>query len=81
MKREDKRPRLSDLRESGSIDQDADLVIFIHREEPLKNKKCEIPDGVAEIIIGKQRNDPADTVQLAFLKEYTRFENLSYVMV
>jgi replicative DNA helicase len=81
MKREDKRPRLSDLRESGSIEQDADLVIFIHREDAFKNKKNRVPDGVAEIIIAKQRNGPIDTIKLAFLKEYTRFEDLSYVMV
>jgi len=81
MKREDKRPRLSDLRESGSIEQDADVVIFIHREDAFKNKKNRVPDGVAEIIIAKQRNGPTDTIKLAFLKDYTRFEDLSYVMV
>jgi len=80
MKREDKRPRLSDLRESGSIEQDADIVIFIHREDALK-KRDQGHDGTAEIIIGKQRNGPTDTVQLAFLRQYTRFENLSHVMV
>jgi replicative DNA helicase len=81
MKREDKRPRLSDLRESGSIEQDADLVIFVHREDAFGNKKHRVPDGVAEIIIAKQRNGPIDTIKLAFLKEYTRFDDLSYVMV
>lgn len=76
-----RRPRLSDLRESGSIEQDADLVIFVHREDAFGNKKNRVPDGVAEIIIAKQRNGPTDTIKLAFLKDYTRFEDLSYVMV
>jgi len=80
MKRNDQRPRLSDLRESGSLEQDADIVIFIHREDALK-KRDQAHDGTADIIIGKQRNGPTDTVRLAFLKEYTRFENLSPVMI
>ena len=63
------RPRLSDLRESGSIEQDADLVIFLHREGAFGNKKNRVPDGVAEIIIAKQRNGPTDTIKLAFLKD------------
>jgi replicative DNA helicase len=68
------RPQLSDLRESGSIEQDADLVLFIYREEIYR--ATEENKGLAEIIIGKQRNGPIGSVQLAFLKEFSRFENL-----
>ena len=82
--RDDKRPRIADLRESGALEQDADVVIFIHREEVFKGKKCKgketvaIKEGVADIIVSKQRNGPTVTVQLAFLKAYTRFENLAH---
>ncbi len=69
------RPRLSDLRESGQIEQDADLVAFIYREEV--SKPTEQNRGRAEIIIEKQRNGPTDTVHLAFLSKYTCFENLA----
>jgi replicative DNA helicase len=69
------RPQLSDLRESGSIEQDADLVAFIFREELYKKDDPE-KEGLAEVIIGKQRNGPIGSVELAFIKEYTRFENL-----
>jgi replicative DNA helicase len=69
------RPRLSDLRESGQIEQDADLVAFIYREELAK--PTEQNRGRAEIIIEKQRNGPTDTVHLAFLSKYTCFENLA----
>ncbi|MFC1521181.1 replicative DNA helicase [Elusimicrobiota bacterium] len=71
------RPQLSDLRESGSLEQDADLVMFVYREEYYKpdDPKCH---GKAEIIIGKQRNGPQGTVHLAFTKEFTRFDDISY---
>ncbi len=72
----DHRPQLSDLRESGSIEQDADLVAFIFREEVYKKDDPDL-DGMAEIIIAKQRNGPIDTVKMAFIKRFTRFENLS----
>ena len=74
-KRQSKRPQLSDLRESGAIEQDADLVAFIYREDYYDPKNA--PPGVTEIIIGKQRNGPTGSVKLKFLNEYTCFENLS----
>jgi replicative DNA helicase len=70
----DHKPQLSDLRESGSIEQDADLVMFIYREEVYK--PSDENAGLAELIIAKQRNGPTGTVKLAFLREYTRFETL-----
>jgi replicative DNA helicase len=72
----DKRPMLSDLRESGSIEQDADMVLFLYRPEVYEGVDSE-KAGTAELIIGKQRNGPTGTINLAFLKEYTRFEPLS----
>jgi replicative DNA helicase len=74
--RTDKRPMLSDLRESGSIEQDADVVMFIYREE--EHKPTDENRGIAEIIIGKQRNGPTGSRRLAFIKEFTRFENLEW---
>jgi replicative DNA helicase len=77
--RSDHRPQLSDLRESGALEQDADLVLFIYREDQYADRSQPPPDaqGVAELIIGKQRNGPTGTVKLAFIREFTRFENLA----
>ena len=90
--RDDKRPQLSDLRESGSIEQDADVVMFVYREEyyvqrsePAHNKieehqrwqdEMSRVHGLAEVIIGKQRHGPTGTVKLQFAGEITRFQNL-----
>jgi replicative DNA helicase len=72
----DKKPLLSDLRESGSIEQDADVVAFIHREE-YYDRENEDLKGKAEIIIAKQRNGPTGSIQMAYLADFTRFENLA----
>jgi replicative DNA helicase len=72
----DHRPQLSDLRESGSIEQDADVVAFIFREEVYKKDEPDL-DGRAELIVAKQRNGPTDTLRMVFIKSYTRFENLA----
>jgi replicative DNA helicase len=75
--RSDHRPLLSDLRESGALEQDADVVLMIFRPEMYPDCKEE-EKGTAEIIIAKQRNGPTGTINLAFLREHTRFQNLSY---
>ena len=74
--REDKRPRMADLRESGAIEQDADMVLLLHRPEYYDAND---QPGIAELIIAKNRNGPTGTVKLTFLKNLTRFENLSAV--
>ena len=89
--REDKRPQLADLRESGSIEQDADMVMFVFREEYYLERvkpeegtiefqdwmaKMQLVSGRAEVIIGKQRHGPIGTVQLQFNAQFTKFDNL-----
>jgi replicative DNA helicase len=77
--RSDKRPMLSDLRESGALEQDADVVILIFREDMYKqDDQPSETDGIAELIVAKQRNGPTGTVKLAFLREQTRFANLAH---
>jgi replicative DNA helicase len=77
--RSDHRPQLSDLRESGALEQDADVVVFIYREDQYADKNAPPTEatGTAELIIAKQRNGPTGVVKLAFIREFTRFENLA----
>jgi replicative DNA helicase len=72
---------LSDLRESGSIEQDADVVMFVHRPEYYgipQDEDGHPTEGMAEVIVGKQRNGPTGTAKVAFVSEYARFENLEF---
>ena len=73
--RHDKRPILSDLRESGSIEQDADLVAFIYRDEYYNDESDQ--QGLAEVIVAKHRNGPTDALKLSFLKRYAKFADLA----
>jgi len=68
---------LSDLRESGAIEQDADMILFIYRDEIYTKEACERP-GIAEVIIGKNRHGPVATIDLRFEGRYTRFDNLTH---
>ncbi len=75
--RSDKRPILSDLRESGAIEQDSDIVAFIYRDEYYNDESDQ--QGLAEVIVAKHRNGPTDTVKLSFLKRYAKFADLAAV--
>jgi replicative DNA helicase len=71
----DQRPRLSDLRESGAIEQDADLVLFLYKEKPSEDRKPETGAGTVEVIVGKNRNGPTDKILLTWLGNFMRFED------
>jgi replicative DNA helicase len=75
--RHDKRPILSDLRESGSLEQDADIVVFIYRDEYYNDESDQ--QGLAEVIVAKHRNGPTDTIKLSFLRRYAKFADLAAV--
>lgn len=77
--RTDKRPMMSDLRDSGAIEQDADVILMLYRDDYYNKEKSKQP-GIAELIVAKQRNGPTDTVELAFLKGITRFQSLGAAM-
>ena len=74
--RQDKRPMLSDLRESGSLEQDADVVMFLYREEVYDTEAPPDRRGMAEVIVAKHRNGPVGTENLAWLGQYARFDNM-----
>ena len=73
--RHDKRPILSDLRESGSLEQDSDIVIFIYRDEYYNDESDQ--QGLAEVHVAKHRNGPTDTIKLSFLRRYAKFSDLA----